>query len=55
MLFTVTVAFPVNDVPVQLTSLTAVKLYVVVLAGDTGIVVGLDVILLIIVGVVPSV
>jgi hypothetical protein len=53
--FTVTIALPVCEVPVQLASLTEVKVYVLVLPGETEITLGLLVIPLIVTGVVPSV
>ena len=52
---TVINALPVNEVPVQLASETAVKLYVVVKPGDTLIKCGVTVIPVTVTGVVPSV
>jgi hypothetical protein len=53
--FTVTNALPVNDVPVQFASLTAVKEYVFVDVGDMLMILGVLVIPFIVTGVVPSV
>jgi len=52
---TVTTALPVREVPEQLASLTAVRVYVLVVAGVTLIVRGLLVMPVIVTGVVPSV
>ena len=52
---TVTIALPKSEVPVQFTSLTAVRVYVFVETGDTLMVCGLLAIPVIVTGVVPSV
>ena len=53
--FTVMVGVPVNEFPVQFTSLTAVNEYVVVAVGLTLMVYGLKVIPEMVIGVTPSV